>query len=324
LDSVSVSPLSVNTSVEKPPTVSARRSPSQPTLVQPVVSVNTSSAASTKQTKQQLPLHLASALSKSGSMSGINPATGSEPPRLIPRTSSVNLPSPSPKSRSSSGLLSSQSQTSSGELMRNISVNQGFRGSITSRVPPAPTGLSSGVQQMLPLRLSEGLSGRTSSLPRGLASKSVTNMMSHAEQGPVSQTNGNQGLRGSRGGSHFLHHSKSSASILGGSDSQGNSNTSYLYGPSTADRMSNYYKDSHDPYRSQGNNGTAENFSGYTQLYTGVGQSGNPNVPIVHRRSGSSPVPMSSTAIQNQTRIPYNQINHLGDDDYDSSKVLFL
>jgi len=299
---VTVSPISVSTNFDKSVSgLTSRRSPSQTSQsITPVISSGGSG------TKQQLPLHLA-ALTRSNTTSSL---ITSEIPKPLTRATTVTVPMGSPNNIPHSPHLPPQS--SEGSRSSSNSIGRAARistGSLSSQ----------SIQQMLPLRLSEGLALKASSLPRGVAPKTV----SEQTQPTLGNSNGYQFARNLKPNNHSLHHSKSSTSILMGNDSTSNSNSGYshLYHPGMTDRMSNYYRVLH----SEGNRGQG------SVEDAGDGRdddtSNNSNLPIVHRRSGSSPVPMSTSIPyvqkQNQVRIPYTKYSQNEDED-DSSKILFL
>lgn len=288
----SVSPVTINTNDKITNTsISSRRSPSQ-------VSTSGGSANSSKQPpKQQLPLHLA-AFSSVKSAAG----NGNSAPEVKPRT--VGMPS----------VPQSGNYVGEGGITRHNSGNYANRG-MTSRVAPSLSH-SQSVQQVLPLRLSEGNSSnnRSSTLPRGIGTQSVTNLSSYQnDQHQLPQYNNNNGntpryITNNVVGNNLLQHSKSSAGIL----TRNHTSNSPNYQPSsTSDRMNSYYANNTD---NQSNNGHVE----YSVM-----NFPNSAIPIVHKRSGSSPVPMSTSTYQNT----YQQHQHqkgASDDDYDSSKILFL
>lgn len=281
LDSVAVSPISINTSFDKSvPGVTSRRSPSL--TIQSSTPANPSTGS-----KQQLPLHLASSLMRSNTTSSL---ANSEHPKQLTRSTTVSAAKGSPNANSQNMMGQSMD---SGKNSVHFATGMG-------RILSGASGTSNlqGVQQVLPLRLSEGLPVKAGSLPRGLASKSALSMT----QGQLNP-NGNQENRRGKTKDQSLHHSKSSTSIMMGNEFN-------FSNSSGTDRMGSYHRDS-ESYRRLG---LHENLIENTEQYNGL--------PISHRRSGSSPTTTSTPLVQSQVRIPYRNFSQ--NDDDDSSTILFL
>ena len=235
--------------------------------------------------KQQIPHFLANS-SSTKALQTSSPPPGAEPPKPLPRTTLAGIPK----------VNSVSVNMLPGE---NIATNRSSQGK-------GSRGLSRGgsqpVQQLLPYRLSEGL--KTSSLPRGVGSRSTSSV---SQSQSVDQQNflpsSNSKTRSTASGSHLLHHSHSTTGGFAGETAPAS------YGHSINDRMSSYYKStSSDPRKT--NNGYVEFNYGPNVI--------NSSVPIIHRRSGSSPVPMST--IMNSS----SAASHQREDDSDSSNILFL
>lgn len=317
-----ISPLGTATAEKVPVnTVTSRRQVSQP---QPPPSSSSSVPATGQavngvKNKQQLPLKLAAFSSFKASKSG---------------SSSVDLPSSSTSNFRSSMMGSfkgnpSTSTSNVSQISPQASNNEALRTNQNSRVVVPPRNSNSqqqqqqqSIQQMLPLRLSEGNSNKTSSLPRGVGSRSVSSMMNQMElqqqQHQQSQQSNSQ-LRTSVSSSQFPHGGNVNNTA---GDHLTQPNSSFLYGPAAAApnnggiRKYNH-SDSHQ-----------QNQSGYNEYY--VHQTRNSTqdtAPIVHRRSEGSPVPMSSAPVRKPVapEIHYHQHPFFKPRDDDSeSKILFL
>ncbi|XP_021964277.1 A-kinase anchor protein 13 isoform X2 [Folsomia candida] len=194
------------------------------------------------------------------------------------------------------------------------------------------------VQQLLPLRLSEGSGGggnnKTSSLPRGVGSRSVSSMLN--------QMDANQQQQQQQGSNANQHHLRSSASTTTfsynnhpGGDSNLNqrvgmqSNSSFLYGPVSQSGVRYAYTDGGGGGGSAPNN-TSPPRNGH------INENNDGLSSVIHRRAGSSPVPMSSVQQQfpqqQQARRPpgqetqYHQHQHpfFRQREDDGEKILFL
>jgi hypothetical protein len=278
-----ISPLSVTASVEKPPTnpVPTRRPLPQTTTPTSSAPANSQPANGLK-SKQQLPLFLASTSSFKAGKIGGGPEVAQPPPSIMRNSAMSSFKG------SSSGVNVSQSTYP----ISHDPTRQSVKGSTAA----ARAASTQQVQQMLPLRLSEGNSNKTASLPRGVGSRSVS-MLNQIEQQQQSP-NSNQQMR------------NSSAAVFPYSQPPPmSSNSSFLYGP-----VSGRSQDSGMIHRINGHNDNLISPDG---------------ISVVHRRSGSSPVPMSSVPPRRvpAPEIQYHQHQHPffhRQRDDDSEKILFL
>lgn len=318
----------------------------------PIVQPGASAAAPTHQTttnnakaKQQLPLHLASFSSSknSGGLSSSNLATLSTSSIGSVSTTSNNEPPPlHPKPHPRSSVLSSfKSSISASSLLGPVSnsSNSNSGGGQASWGQPSIKNSSSTsqVQQLLPLRLSEGTTGgggqgssKTSSLPRGVTPSRSISSISQLEQNNPSE------LPPAPAGRMQRHSGSGNPFATGYTDQP--SNPSYLHGPvtgnSSSDRMNAYFSrppaplpPSHHQQQMYLTTTNGANLEVSHGTPTGVAN------PIIHRRSGSSPVPMTG-AVTNNANNSRNSASHnhnhhrrffqTQDDDFDSSKILFL
>jgi hypothetical protein len=250
-------------------------------------------------------MHLAASSSfKQTNKSGTTPPGSETTPSSLIRNSVMG----SFKANSSSSSISQIStQQSTSDFLRG---NQSSRASITSR-----SGSSQQIQQLLPYRLSEGSTNKTSSLPRGVGSRSVSSMMSQMEQSAQlgEQTN-NSHLRTSVSTSQFPSGGSGNTNVVPG-ESLTQPNSSFLYGPANNRTTTRTYYVTDSQLKPGNSNGYAE-FSGTP----------HENIPIVHRRSGSSPVPMSSAPVRRTAapEIHYHQHPFFKPRDDDETKILFL
>ncbi|CAG7829572.1 unnamed protein product [Allacma fusca] len=278
-----VSPISVSASTDKPASVVP---PPRRTVSQVQIPPATPQVPSTisKPAKQQIPHFLAHS---SAVKSLLPPSPGMETPKPMPRAGITKPPPPLPPNQSN---ISDSNRSSQGNGPRH------------------PRGASQPVQQILPYRLMEGL--KTSSLPRGVGSRSVSSMghSQSLDQQSVNLNSSNSKLRNSSSPNpnQVLHHSHSATSSFAGDPTV----SSYGVRSSTNDRMSSYYRNPNlDKTGYMDNN--------YNNYGPNVIRSG---VPIVHRRAGSSPVPMSSTPVNSNPVVS----NRPRDDEFDMTNVLFL
>lgn len=318
-------------------------------------------ATNNAKAKQQLPLKLASFSSSKGSggaLSSSNLATSSSSTSIS--SAANNEPPPlHPKPHPRSSVLSSfKSSISASSLLQSVSNsnNSGSGGNNqASWGQPSIKNSSSAsqVQQLLPLRLSEGTasgggagvssapssSTKTSSLPRGTSSsRSISGMSQQMEQ-PLLQAEQPPST------GRIQRHSGNAQITYSSSYADQPPNPSYLHGPvggsSSSDRMNAYFSrtavhlpPSHPQYHLYQQHYLASTANGAAE---GSPTFNNPTgvpVPVVHRRSGSSPVPMTGTSSTNNTNNnskgsahnhhPHRGFFHTQDDDFDSSKILFL
>jgi len=287
--------LTLTTAAEKVPTnvVTSRRQVTQPPPLPPSIPTGNQQANGVKSTsKQKLPMHLAASSSfKQSNKTSSTPPGPENPPSLIRNS-----------------VLGSFKGSPSGNSISQISAqptNDASRTNLNARpttLVGAPRATSSQqVQQLLPYRLSEGSSNKTSSLPRGVGSRSVSSMLSQLDQ----TGHANSHLRTSMSTSHFP---PSGSNVPG--DTLAQPNSSFLYGPAN-NRAGKPHVHQNPP-----------NSNGYPEF------SGNPqeNIAIVHRRSGSSPVPMSSAPVRRAAppEIHYHQHPFFTPRDDDETKILFL
>ncbi|CAL8134678.1 unnamed protein product [Orchesella dallaii] len=340
---------------EKPPQSAIPRRPVQPS------STSNPSAQSTAngKTKQQLPLKLASFSSSKGSI-GVG---GSSSVSNLGASISAEVP-PKPHPRSSV-LSSFKSSISASSLLQSVhsNANSGNESGSTLRSQQSwgqPTiknsSSTSQVQQLLPLRLSEGtansaavaaasantITTKTSSLPRGVTASRSVSSVHQLEQNPHPDPSSGRVQRHSGTGNMNSYVNYTSASFV-----DQPSNPSYLHGPisgsSSSERMNAYFSKVPHQYQNFGSDSSASPPQ-IPQRNSGGGAHANgitildpsskdptTGVPIIHRRSGSSPVPMTSNSAASAKNSAHHHHHHHHhrffqpqDDDYDSSKILFL